>query len=402
MNSRSAICRLCAFAVLSAASFLSAMSPQVSARPAASQAQCGGWKVAPAANPASQNGALNAVTAISPGDAWAVGSNEFGSAAVEHWNGHGWTIVAAPSPPGSTLYSVSGVSRDNVWAVGETNEGGSKSWSLIEHWNGKVWRRVPSPALPNAQLNSVFARTPHDIWAVGEKWIVQQSNSRGLIEHWNGQKWSFVKSPQTDKLTARQLESVTAVSAHAPWAVGSDDFNNPVIEHWNGRRWSAVPAGYLPQQIELHAVAAKSPTNVWAVGQGGQYSRAVAEHWNGRLWSVHDTAFIHVGRTGYLSSELDSVTPGAGNQMWAVGSQTNEEGADQALVERWNGRRWRVVGGGMHPAAHGLYTDLYGVAASASRPSGIWAVGAVGEGPGGFPPGPGVVEQTLTSRWNGA
>lgn len=64
---------------------------------------------------------LNAVTAVSATDAWAVGYYQTPTASralVEHWNGVAWRLVGSPAPPGSELKGIAALSVNDVWAVG--------------------------------------------------------------------------------------------------------------------------------------------------------------------------------------------------------------------------------------------------------------------------------------------
>jgi hypothetical protein len=53
---------------------------------------------------------------------------------VAHWNGTRWTGVASPNPGGSFLNAVSALSPSDAWAVGYDNTG-----TLILHWDGTSW-----------------------------------------------------------------------------------------------------------------------------------------------------------------------------------------------------------------------------------------------------------------------
>lgn len=86
--------------------------------------------------------------ASSSGDIWAVGitnptrcgfSGRNCGTLTEHWNGVRWTVVASPNPPSvylNMLRGVSAVSGDDIWAVGTTDY----TSTLIVHWNGTSWR----------------------------------------------------------------------------------------------------------------------------------------------------------------------------------------------------------------------------------------------------------------------
>ncbi len=58
--------------------------------------------------------------------------------AIEHWNGKRWKALPSPNPPSgylNLLWAASATSRDNIWAVGTTDYGST----LIVHWNGAAW-----------------------------------------------------------------------------------------------------------------------------------------------------------------------------------------------------------------------------------------------------------------------
>jgi hypothetical protein len=57
---------------------------------------------------------------------------------IEHWNSVHWTLLPSPNPPSgylNELWSISAVSRGDIYAVGSTDY----SSILIMHWNGKSW-----------------------------------------------------------------------------------------------------------------------------------------------------------------------------------------------------------------------------------------------------------------------
>jgi hypothetical protein len=158
----------------------------------------------PAAGPGLTGGALWSVAVVSPRDAWAIGSARVGhtidtATLIEHWNGRSWKQATSPSPnplsrPG--LASVAAVSPADAWAVG-TIDGQTRP--LFEHWNGHSWRES-LPAGP-AVLEGVAAMSASDAWAVGAN-VIKGGGSSTLTEHWNGRAWQRVPSPPQDPATA--------------------------------------------------------------------------------------------------------------------------------------------------------------------------------------------------------
>ena len=277
---------------------------------------------------------LLAVGASSATDAWAVGFTKTVGAAgrfplAAHWNGMAWTIVPTPTLTGgskSTLNGVVDFSPTNAWAVGRGRNGAA----LAERWNGSTWSvvSVPTPAgSSSSQLSGISAVSPSNIWAVGSATTVVGTTvvGRTLVEHWNGTAWSIVTS--RNATNSNLLTGVAAVAANDVWAVGytitPDGSNQPdktLLEHWNGSAWSVVASPSPASNDTLSGVAARSATDVWAVGTRQDRSgaipidRTLTEHWNGTTWSV--VASPNVGANDNLLNGVSATT----GDVWTVGS----------------------------------------------------------------------------------
>ena len=121
----------------------SASSPDASAR----------WSIVPSPNEVGANW-LVAVDASASNDAWAVGYYIGDEGLYEtlsmHWDGLAWTLVEplnVGEGTGDWLYGVAAVSPSEAWAVGSTAGPWDTytSTTLIEHWTGSAWSVVPSP-----------------------------------------------------------------------------------------------------------------------------------------------------------------------------------------------------------------------------------------------------------------
>src|SRR5215469_8162103 len=88
----------------------------------------------------------------------------------------------------------------------------------------------------------------------------------------------------------------------------------------------------------LNGVAAVSRSEAWAVGYGynGSANKALIEHWNGHRWRIW-----HSPNPGYKGTTLNGVASVSRRSAWAVGAVTHRVGPG-TLIEHWNGRRWRV------------------------------------------------------------
>src|SRR5262249_33465423 len=110
--------------------------------------------------------------AVGAHDVWAVGlGGQPTQPVAEHWNGSTWSVVSVPSPVDSSfalLNAVSAVSAKDIWAVGRA-EGGSGTVTLAEHWDGDSWTIAPTTNRPDNLngLDGVAAVATGDVWSVG-------------------------------------------------------------------------------------------------------------------------------------------------------------------------------------------------------------------------------------------
>lgn len=319
------------------------------------------------------SGRLNAVTAISASDAWAVGCTSCSTSTpmslIVHWNGTAWKREPGAAPAGGILYGVAATSANNAWAVGSTYSGKA----LIMHWNGTTWKREPGAT---GGLSGVAATSAENAWAVGS-----------LILHWNGTTWKRVPSPSVS------LFSVAATSASDAWAAGSTystvTGSHTLITRWNGKVWKRVPSpSPVSNGVGLSGVAALSARSAWAVGCSecglGGFADSLIERWNGTSWKQVPSP----------NGDLFGVAATAARSAWAVGGFYAVSGASQSLrtlTLRWNGATWEKASS----PSPGAEAALYGVAATSA--TNAWAVGAYEtvSGSGGS-------DKTLILHWNGS
>lgn len=163
---------------------------------------------------------LHGVAADSANDVWAAGHGN-GTGLVEHWNGQTWSLVPDALPAGNpnnagngNLNAVTAISPTNVWAVGsQPGPPPTDIAAAIEHWNGTGWSIVASSSA-NIILRDVAAVAADNIWAV----------SGGATEHWDGTSWSLLATP-----SGVNLNGVTALSDGIVVAVGVGSNNSAVI-----------------------------------------------------------------------------------------------------------------------------------------------------------------------------
>ena len=121
---------------------------------------------------------LFSVSAASPTDIWAVGGQTGGTSApvlIEHFDGTAWTEVPNPTLPAGLAYNgylraVTALSAGDVWAVGSAVANQAAAQTLALHFDGTSWQVVPSANPPAATglLESVAGTGPgRPLWAAG-------------------------------------------------------------------------------------------------------------------------------------------------------------------------------------------------------------------------------------------
>jgi hypothetical protein len=183
------------------------------------------WTQVPAAIPAggqSMFAEFRAVTARCACDTWAVGDYDAVTAdsdqltLIERWNGRAWTIVPSPNLRLSNqLNAVSADSPADAWAVGYHDTQHAGTATLIEHWTGHAWTIVPSPDPgPQGVLLGVAAVSPSNAWAAGFYVKKTGGTQQSLLLHWNGASWTQVTVPHFGPGNAPNL--LDAASASSP------------------------------------------------------------------------------------------------------------------------------------------------------------------------------------------
>lgn len=291
-----------------------------------------------------QSAHLSAVSAASSRDVWAVGGGQNSSeqqTLIEHWNGSTWAVVQSPdaSLRSNQLTAVDVIDANDAWTVGDYLTA-DRDLVLTEHWDGVSWTIVgaKNPAATINRLSGVSAVSANDVWAVGFRRESDNATPQTLIEHWDGYQWNVVSSPSPG-VTA-SLAAVQAISAIDIWAAGS--YSNgttfmPLVEHWDGRSWS-VASGPAAPNATVRTIAVTSSDNVWIAGGigGDQTAGWLVLHWNGHRWSDLSPMGTDMGIANQVVAEGDAI--------WALGTyRPGACGTDLALIQRWDGMRWKYV-----------------------------------------------------------
>ena len=343
---------------------------------------------------------LYAVVALAPDNVWAVGEMSTSQypgtkVLIEHWDGTHWQ-TNMPDHAGE-LDAISASSANDMWAVGQSQQG---VHGLVLHWDGQQWQQVvvpPAEAYPTllTAFTAVTALAPNNVWVAGD------TQDGPLIVHWDGTQWVSVAQPVAGM--SYYPTALVAFAANDLWMAGerrdgADNF--PLPEHWDGHQWTMMPTpGYaqdpeLAGNSDLGRLATVPSGHVWAVGSFTPWASPyeptpLIEQWDGTAWQIvsagapaQTSAAPHIGA-------LTAVTAVNVQPAWAVGtSSTQESGPTAVLVLRWNGQDWQTVKTPKLPH-DGLLTALASLSAND-----VWAVGeTIGVHAD--------ESQTLIGHWNG-
>ena len=317
---------------------------------------------------------------------------------AEQWDGTSWSIVAGPNPAGATDTSVRAVSCSSTTtciAVGgyqpsATTDGAEAT--LAEQWDGTAWSIAANPTgVSRSGLSAVSCPAIASCFAVGDSY--DGTVTRPLLEQGHGTAWSILASPSVPPSLVATLDGISCPSPVSCFAVGSYSSSTTtarsLVERWDGTSWSVVPSPNPAgaSSTILHGVSCASATNCFAVGTyiAANTWRTFTLRWNGTSWT--DQPVPNPGRSN--RNYLYGVSCTSATSCFAVGANVN--GIGRALIERWNGTSWSIVTSPNADKATGTY--LYGV--SCANANSCVAVGQAFFGEDS--PSKAVVE-----RWNGA
>ena len=148
--------------------------------------------------------------------------------------------------------------------------------ATIEAWQQSTSVRLDA----DGSLSDVTALSSGDVWAVGQQEIWDVWKNRGTVRHWNGSTWSEVTL--RDATGAGNLRGVAATSPSDVWAVGDGHDGLPYLAHgdtggFDRVRAQGMRAGDWLGGIDARpgrVVAVGSRDNSWLIltGQGGKWT----------------------------------------------------------------------------------------------------------------------------------
>jgi hypothetical protein len=194
------------------------------------------WTRVPVPNAGTGINMLTAVTAVGPNNAWAVGyltrpgQGIPRETVILRWDGTSWRRVPSPnlSDPvtgSNVLNAVTAISPTDAWAVGfAAGQGWMARRPVALRWNGGAWIAVPTPADPEAlEYTGVAAVASQRVFFAGYRGRFVDQN---MVVRWDGTRLvqesvaePAVSGPARVPIGSA-LSAVAAVPSGEAWAVG--------------------------------------------------------------------------------------------------------------------------------------------------------------------------------------
>jgi YVTN family beta-propeller protein len=188
-----------------------------------------------------------------------------------------FTKVPFPTVADEWVAGASASSRSDVYVFADIlTLKSSKAESEVLKWTGKKFSVVAAFA---GELGGGTVLSPDDVYAYGSGSYGGGSLPSAGVYHYNGHTWTKISST-----LAGNGDALSATSAYV--ADGTD------LYRYNGHKWtstnlaSLLPAKKAGNDPALSGVLARSPDDIYATGNAGQYtSPAVILHYNGHTWA---------------------------------------------------------------------------------------------------------------------
>jgi hypothetical protein len=279
-------------------------SLSVTGTPVAEHWTGGRWR--PSALPRGLGAAINAASAVSAGDIWAV---TFYGGDILHWNGSRWSVARHLTGSGE-LTGITAVSAKDVWVFGASGAiGGLGTW----HFNGHGWKKITGNG---GTVSAASALSGTDIWGIGG------TPARGVVLHYDGTTWRQLTAKALAGVAATGVLSVSPGNVFVSGTAGSRHIASGLI-HLSGRTWSRIK---VPWPVE--GLGGLMPD-----GRGGLW--AAAESYNGHSWDLH---LSRAGRWSRVAAPGGSgwglgdqaMIPGT-TSLWGVGARQEKTGSDAVI-----------------------------------------------------------------------
>jgi photosystem II stability/assembly factor-like uncharacterized protein len=271
------------------------------------------------------------------GQGWLVGYNAakgIGGHILEYYNGL-WLPVTPPTD--NRLNAVSAVSENEAWAVGMADSLGG----TIIRWDGRHWQRWFQSDLPIPAVNlyAIDMVSSTEGWAAGDP---PAGGGPTVFLHWDGHRWS---PPRYDAPLNVRVNDLAMLDADFGWAVAN---TGNAVAKWESDPgyWSANHTChgiyYNLRSVDIHASDYTPFGDAWSVGgaaSGVEYFLRFMDGCAGSFaWqATHSPAACPDDKDGPTNTRLFGIKMNLDSSLWgrAVGDFKN-----RASIYTYNGLDW--------------------------------------------------------------
>ncbi|MFC4591094.1 hypothetical protein [Sphaerisporangium corydalis] len=200
---------------------------------------------------------------------------------------------------------------------------------------GLVQESATARLQADGSLSDVVGLSRTNVWAVGQEDVWEAWQNRSVITHWDGGTWTEI-GIRNDASSAGHLRSVAAASPREIWAVGDGHDGLPYVVRGDGSVFDRVSVPQLGSGDWLGGVASV-PRKTVAVGSRAEFDEV-------RRRTVQKALIATVTSKGWTAVKGDvqgtlyGVALAGRTDGWAVGDTGTEP-----VIMRLSGSTWKPV-----------------------------------------------------------
>ncbi|HSE60886.1 MAG TPA: fibronectin type III domain-containing protein [Candidatus Saccharimonadales bacterium] len=277
--------------------------------------------------------------------------NTANDARVYRWNGSSWTWVGgfgigAPFNAFTTGYeSIFSMTNDgtNLYVGFGTTAGDADVWRL----SGNTWTQIGGDAVSSSWAAATYENVQSLRWVGGNLYAgLGLTAGDAEVWRWNGTTWAQIGGDSLNSSWDSTFEGVYSLAddgTNVYAGLGNSAGDNEVWR-WNGTAWTkiggdGVNSGFTNTHLAVEALLYNGST---------LYAGITATGANAEVWSFNGTSWTRIGG-GYVNNSwgffnlqnVESMTV-FGDYLYAG---TGNTVAGNALIWRFDGSTWQVVGG---------------------------------------------------------
>ena len=277
--------------------------------------------------------------------------NSANDARVYSWNGSSWTWIGGFGITGSynafpTGYeAVYGMTNDgtNLYVSFGLTAGDADVWRLT----GTTWTQIGGDGINSSWAASTFEAIYALHYFDGNLYAgLGISANNAEVWRWNGTSWTKIGGDSLNSGWTTNYEGVYSITddgTNIYAGLGLTAGDNEVWR-WNGTSWTKIGGDALNGSFtNTHTIVRSLAfgNGLLYAGLLGTANNAETWSWNGTTWTLMGGGFINNSWGGFNLQNVESMTI-SGDYLYAG---TGNTVAGNALVWRFDGNNWVIVGG---------------------------------------------------------